>query len=1053
MKKLIDFCIHRPVAVVMLFLLIVIFGFISFFNLKTDMYPKITFPMIATITTYNGVGPEEIENIISKPLESAISAVPNIKKVTSQSMPESSYVIAEVNYGADMNFTALTIRERIDLVKAHFPEGVESPLVFKYDPAMMPILLFSVTSGRDLASTTKFIKDKIVPRLQRIPGVGTVSYHGGLEREIRVEVKRDKLAAYGLPLTSIEQTLAMENTNLPGGVTDEGNFEYTLRTMGEFMTVPEIAALPVSLPMGGVVPLSEVADVKDTYQEQIQTARLDGRPSLNMYVQRESDANTVQVSNRVKKELALLKAEFGADSFNYNITSDQADYIEKSLSGVARDALLGALLAVFIIWIFLRNMRSTMIIGTAIPISLLVTFAILYFNDMTLNIVTMGGLALGIGRLVDDSIVTLENIYRYMQEGKDRVTAAKDATAEVAKAIIASTCTTMVVFVPIVFVQGMTAQIFKEMALTVAFSLFASLIVALTLVPMLSSKFLKLKAEDMVSSKENKDHFFTRIQTYYSRFLTYALSHRKKIVGLAAIAFFTAFVPFFLGLKAEFMPAAVVDEISVSIKLPSGTLVSETDKVVSSIEAYAHKMPEVWKVTAAVGNSGSVWGSNSRTPELGALRVKLKPQFKEKLLPIMEKLRNFVKNIPDADIQITESQDIMANMGSNGGSPIQVEITGPDLDRLKQYADQAVTIIQNVPGTREVRSSYGEGRPELQLHINRDKANLYGLTAGTIAATVRTAFQGYVPTKFRDGGDEYDIRVQLREQDRLKATDLSSLMLQSAKGTVVPLTEVAQVVKKMGPSEIDRKDKIRVVTVTGQLYKRDLNSVTNDIRAALKKNLIMPGQYDVNFGGNAQDMAESFSSLALAFLLAIVFVYMVMAIQYESLLHPFTIMLTLPLTVFGVTWSLWLTGRALNVPAFIGIIMLIGIVVSNSIVLVDYINTLRSRGMSRREAILQAGPTRLRPVLMTALTTILAMFPLAIGVGEGGVMDAPLATVVIGGLSFATLLTLIAIPVLYTVMDDLAGWFRRLFGRQPAEYSVAHPAETSGSADMSIVDL
>lgn len=1038
LNRIIEFCLRRPIAVSMLFILVVIFGFISFINLKYDLYPDIDYPILFVSTEYDGASPEEIETIVTKPLEEALSSVPNVKKINSSSSPDQSTITIEVNYGADLDFTALTVRERIDLVKGNFPDGVENPMVFKFDPSMMPIMFMSVSGGNNLAATTEFLKDKIKPRLERLPGIASVDIYGGLEREIRVEVDRDRLAAYNLPISLVEKTLQNENVNLPGGVSRKGNTEFLLRTLGQFRTPEEISHLPVTLPTGGTIPLSEIAQVVDDFEEQTQTSRLNNDPSVLMSIRKESDANTVQVTKRLRVELDRLKKEYKG-RFAYEKIFDQAEQIEDSMNSVRDNALVGALLAVVILWFFLRNFRTTTIIGISIPISVVVTFAMLYFADMTMNLVSMGGLALGVGMLVDNSIVVLENIYRHRQEGKDKIAAAKDGAGEVAMAIVASTMTTVVVFLPIVFVQGFTAQIFREMALTVCFSLLASLIVSLTLVPMLSSKFIRLKEHEKVDSVEANDennYQLGRLEAFYRKFLNFAVHHKKVIVLSAILAFFLGVAPLVAGVvKMEFMATAKSDEFTIDIKLPTGTVLEKTDAIAKKFEDFLTQFPDIETISTNIGSKSSGSWLQGRTTEVGYLRVNIVDNKKKMTPIIMEKVRQFASTITGAEIEVKETQDHMMG-GMGGGSPISVEISGPDLDQLKELSDQAVELIKAVPGTREIRSSYSEGRPELQLRIDREKANMFGLTAGEIASAVRTAYQGTVPTRLRQGGDEYDIRVQFQEKDRLQAVDLTSLMVQSTNGQLVPVTDVCQMRNEVGPSEITRENQTRTITITGQLFKRDLNSVTKDIEKALHSQLTLPDQYTIIMGGEVEDMRESFSSLGLALLLAIIFVYMVMAIQYESLLHPFTIMLTMPLTVFGVTWSLMLTGRALNVSGLIGVIMLAGIVVNNAIVLVDYIETLRGRGMNRLDAILKAGPTRLRPVLMTTLTTVLGMLPMAIGFGEGGEMEAPLATVVIGGLSFSTLLTLIAIPVLYIIMDDFGAWLKRLFtGKVSSEYS------------------
>ncbi|HHU51999.1 MAG TPA: efflux RND transporter permease subunit [Firmicutes bacterium] len=1025
--KITDLSIRRPVGVAILFTLVVLVGLLSLNKLKLDLYPNIQFPIVAVSTNYPGAGSEEIETIITRPLEEAVAAVPNIETVTSFSAPEASIIIAEANYGADMDYISLTIRERIDLVKPYFPDDVSAPIVFKFDPSMMPMMFVGVSGGHDLELTTKIIEDRVKPRLESIGGVASVSVNGGLTREFRVEVDPKRLLAYGLTLSQIEQALVSENLNMPGGTTQQGKTELYIRSIGAFKSLQDLKDLRLTLPGGGSITLSEVATVVDDYEEQKTKSRLNGRPGLMLNLQKESDANTVLVARAVREELAALHEELG-EAFNYQIVIDQAEFIESSIKTVVENGIIGALLAALILWLFLRNLRSTLVISISIPISIITTFTMIYFKGMTLNMISLGGLALGVGMLVDNAIVVLENIYRFRQEGYDRISAAREGTSEVAMAITASTLTTMVVFLPILFVEGITAQIFNDMALTVVFSLGASLLVALTLVPMLSSKLLAISKAARLREDEDfaGESRLGRVQAFYRRVLSKALHHRKTTVILAFICFILAFVPFFTGLKMEFMPASLTGEVIISFELPVGWVLSETDQICRRFEEYLFSRPEVETVSTSVGSTG--FGFSPNDPNEGSIRVKLKDEHTRFINDFMEEIRVFAATMPE----ITATVSGMHGGGMGSGSPIEYEISGPDLQMLAELGTQVKDIIASVEGTREVTTSLDEGRPEVHLKINREKANLFGISGAMIASTVRTAYQGSAPTKMRLAGNEYDIRVILKEEDRKNVEDLKYLMLLTPTGSMVPLGDIADIQVTTGPTQIQRKHQTRYVTVSADLYQRDQGSVKREIDQLLAEELVLPPQYNLTKGGQVMEMEKSFGDLTNALLAAILCVYMVMAIQYESLLHPFTILLSIPLMFFGVTWSLYLTNRPLNVVGLIGLIMLAGIVVNNAIVLVDYIETLRNRGMDRRSAVLMAGPTRLRPVLMTTLTTILGMFPLALGIGEGAELEAPLATVIIGGLTFSTLLTLVVIPVLYTLMDDFGLFLRRIFRRDGA---------------------
>jgi len=1034
--KITELSLRRPIGTLIIFGIFVLIGLLSLSKLKMDLYPDIELPIIAVITNYPGAGPEEVEAIVSKPLESTIETVPNVTKVSSTSYAGVSVVMAESNYGADLDMISLSMRERIDMVKSNLPKDVSAPIVFKFDPAMMPIMMLGVGGGSDLEAATRLMDNTIVPRLKRIPGVASVSTDGGLVREFRVEVDQIRLLSYGLTLAQIEGVLRSENLNYPGGTTNQGRTEYLIRSLGQFKSVEDLKSLRLTLPRGGTVALNEVAAIRDDYQEQAKLTRINGQAGLALYIQKESDANTVLTARKIRKELAAIQKEMG-DRFTYVMVFDQAESIEQNLRTVNSNAIMGALLAIIILWLFLRNIGTTMVIGLSIPISIVVTFALMYFRKMTLNMISLGGLALGVGMLVDNSIVVLENIYRYRQEGVDLTTAAREGTNEVGMAILGSTTTSIVVFLPVFFVEGLAGQIFRDMALTVGFSLLASLAVALTIVPILSRRFLHIQGE-----RSDGGHVFGRfglvferifdpvtnalgkLDQIYRRMLGYAVRHRRRIIITGIAAFILGFLPFFLGLKMDFMSQGASTGFSIGLRLPSGRVLQETDRVCRDFEEYLSALPEVESITTVAGSGStmSMFGSQ-RTTDRGSISVTLKSQYRLRMEKVMEDVRGFATRFPDVKTEVSATQ---AMGGPMSGAPIQVEVIGPDLRVLADLSKQVKEIVASVSGTREVKTSLEEGAPEVQLQINREKAAMLGISAAQVASTLRTAYQGSVPTRLRLGGDEYDIRVILSGKDRERLQDLRHLALVSPSGGRVSLGDVATIEVKAGPTSVQRKEQTRVVIVSASLYGRDLGSTSAEVSRRLKE-ISVPDQYKVGLGGQAFDMTESFQDLAWAMLYAILLVYMVLAIQYETLLNPLMILFTIPLMGFGVTWSLFATGRPLNVSGITGAIMLTGIVVNNAIVLIDYVETLRHRGMSRLDAVLKAGPTRLRPVLMTTLTTILGVLPLALGFGEGGEFEAPLATVVAGGLACSTLLTLLVIPVVYLAVHETMDRVRQLF--------------------------
>lgn len=1037
--KISNMSINRPVTTIMCVLIVILLGAVSLSNLALDLLPDISLPIGVVSIDYKGAGPKEVETLVTEPLESILGTVANVKSISSVSTEGNSTVIVQFNDGTDMDFAALDMREKVDLIKAFLPEDSGTPFILKLDPAMMPVMQVSVSSGGDEVGLKKLVDDEIVPRIERIAGVASVSYYGDRTREISVEVYAEKLNGYGISLAQIIQGLRMENMNLPGGSIDDGNKRYILRTTGEFGSIQEIEDIPISLPAGGSIKLKDVADVRDTFREVTSETSMNGKPCLLVEIRKESTANTVQVARRINDELDRMRKEFG-DAEIVTIV-DTSDYIKKSISNVANIAVIGGLLAIAVLYLFLRNFRTTFIIGVAIPISIIATFSLIYFNGLTLNMMSLGGLALGVGMLVDNSIVVLENIYRYRQEGYGRLEAAREGSGEIAMAVTASTLTTVAVFAPVVFVQGIAAQLFKELALTVTFSLLASLAVSLTLVPMLSSKMLRVTREgDRVRRVKFVSRVldlwntvFDKLNEKYRNALAWVLGHRKTTITVLVVLFVASLASVSL-VGAEFFPKMDEGYITVTMKLPKGTVLEETARTSGQVERILRDIPEVEDILVALGYGGGMTFGDVVDTASGVIYGKLKPlsERKRSSFEVADEIRSRVKDIPGAEI-VVESMSMTGFGGST--DPVNIKIKGDDLNELARIAEDIKGIVKSVEGTRETSSSLDQGKPEVRIRVDRNRASRYGLGASTIASTLQAAVEGQVASRYRVGGDEIDIRVTLKKEEWKGIDSLLSLTVPSPLGYRVPLSEVARIVVEEGPEEINRADQVRVVTVTSGIFGRDLRSVMKDIQARVAE-YPLPSGYEIEYGGENEEMVESFKDLGLALVLAVILVYMIMASQFESLVYPFIIMFSVPFALTGAIGGLVITGRTFNVPAFIGIIMLSGIVVNNAIVLVDYINTLRSRGYERNEAILKAGPVRLRPILMTALTTILGLLPMALGLGEGSEAQAPLATAVIGGLAFSTVLTLVVIPVMYTLIDDFGKKVsRKVFRRQAANIS------------------
>jgi len=1017
--------------------IVLLLGAVSFTKLSIDLFPEMELPVAIVMTSYPGVGPEEIEEQISKPIESVLSSVSDLDTITSTSMTGSSTVMVMLDWGADMDAASLEIRENIDLVRDALPEEASAPVVIKADLSMMPIMYLAVNSS-DPMQLKQTVDDIIQPRLERVSGVASAYYVGGWQREIQVQVDPVKLNGYGLSLNALTAALGSDNRNVSAGSVQEGRSDLLLRVTGEFQNLDEVRNVVVGNFGGSPVYLGDVAQVVDGQKETTQIGRVNGKPGMMLMVNKQSGSNTVAAAEEVRAELKKLEQEL--PSVDFKIVMDQSEYINTSIGNLTEHAVIGGILSILMVLIFLRNFRSTLIIATSIPLSIIGAFVLLYFDNMTINVITLGGLALGVGLIVDDAIVVLENIVRHHEAGLDPLTASRQATDEVGSAVIASSLTVVAVFVPFIFASGLAAQLFTPMALTISFCILASLLVAITIVPLLASRWLKTphtSLEEQVAGSEGKplgiqrlystsERWFKTLDENYRRLLQVALKRRKLTIIVVVVVFVLTLGAIPL-VGMEFMPGEDQGFVTVDVQMPKGTSLDETDRVITDIERKVKDNPAIDSITCLIGSGGSMLEGSSS--DRGQLMIKLVNQAEREITSddLANQLDAELKDIPGVDLKVSAMEQ---GMGTST-APIEIKISGDNLDVLAQLGDQVAAVVKQVPGTREVASSLEEGRPELHVIVNRDRAAMYGLSLSEVSSAVRTAIDGTVATRYRVGGDEVDMRVQVQEAGAaLSQSELIGLNITTMSGTLVPLSQVADIVQEQGPSGIDREDQARIVTVTSQLAGRDLGGVTEDIQKGVAQ-IDMPSGYLVEYGGEQEQMADTFGTLVLVLVLAIIMVYLVMVAQFESLMYPFVIMFSVPVTLTGVILSLLITGRTFSVVAFIGVIMLVGIVVKNAIVLVDYVNILRRRGLERNEAILKAGPTRLRPILMTALCTSIAMLPMALGIGEGSESQAPLATVVVGGLLFSTLITLVLVPVGYTLMDDFSSKVRaKLFRRK-----------------------
>lgn len=994
--------VKRPVAMSMVVLMIVVLGLYALTMLPIDLYPNMTMPIIAVQTTYSGVSPSEIEEMVTKPIESAVSQVSGIDTISSTSSQGTSMVLAQFDYDADMDVCAMETREKIDLIKGALPSDANDPIIVKMDPSMIPIATFSISmEGADLQKIKSFTDDEVVSALEGLSGVGSVTVSGGLEREIQVNVDPAKLLGYNLSLSSVTQAISGDNKNLPGGDVNSGGKTMNVRTIGEFTGLGDIETLPLILPSGQTIFLRDLADVQDTYKEQESISRLQGEECISVSIQKQSGANTVQVMQKVNAALEEVLAE--NSTVNIEMIFDQGETVEKMIQTVAQNAIIGGLLAVVILFLFLQNIKTTLVLAVSIPTSIIATFAAMYFMGITLNLLSLGGLALGVGMLVDNSIVVLENIFKCRSSGKSAREAAIQGAKSVTGAVVASTLTTVVVFLPVAFAEGLTSIIFREMALTISFSQLCSLAVTLMLVPMLASKLLRGKS--LTTSRQEKvfkpfNRGLEKLYTAYEWLLRWALAHRKRFALYVVLVFAGSLclVPF---IGMEFMPSMDSGQFTVNVEMPTGSSLTETDRTVKQVEEIAQAYDGVTDVFSSLsGDSGSI----TVTVEDGA-----------KTEDLMEGLRGVVSDqVAGADITMSASSMSF----STSGSDISVKVQGDDYDTATSIADQIVLEMQSIDGIRDAQSSASDTTPEVQLYLNRQKVAQYGLTNATAASAISTALDGQVAGQYTEDGTEYDIRVKFPDDATQTLDDLKNIKLVTPTGSVITIGDIADIEQAGGPLSLTRENQKKVVTVSASLYDRSLSEASQDIQRAINA-LNLPDGYSVSIGGEYEQMTEAFSGLFMALALAVLLIYMVMAAQFESLIQPLIIMFSIPLALIGVFLVLFLSRNTLNVTALIGVIMLVGTVVNNAIVLTDYINQNKETyDGSLKELIVEAGKSRLRPILMTTLTSVLGYLPSILSHSQGAEMMKPLAWTLMGGLTVSTLLTLVFIPTVYSYVEE-----------------------------------
>jgi HAE1 family hydrophobic/amphiphilic exporter-1 len=1028
--RLTELAIRRPAFMTMIFVALAVLGIFGYNRMGVDLLPKMDWPMVSIVTSYPGAGPKEIETLVSQPVEEAVSSVSGLDNVRSYSYEGISVVLAQFEFSADVDVVTNEVQRKVEQIRWKLPDDADVPFVNKSDLNAFPILRVSMTGEMEPRELFQFTKDKVKPKLEQVTGVSAVTIVGGKEREIRVEVDNEKLHAYGLSILQVSQALKRENLDFPTGKVNEPVNQYIVRLAGKFRSVDEIRNVPVVAGASGTIYLKDIAEVKDTYKEDHTISRLSGETSIALLIQKQSDANSVKTSERVRSAMDDLEAENG-NRITFTIAQDITDFTRHALDEVQRDLFLAILMVAVVLFLFLHSYRNAFIVLLAIPTSLVTTFFFMWLLDYTLNLMSLMALALVIGILVDDSIVVLENIHRHLQMGKKPVEAAITGRSEIGFAAIAITLVDVVVFLPISLVGGLVGRIFSEFGITIVVATMMSLFVSFTLTPMLAAKWTKLIHHARESWVGRFIYSFEawqdRLGDRYRSLLAWSLDHRKTIVAASAglLVASIALIPAgFIG--TEFMTQAERGEFAINIDMPLGTTIEKTDEAIRKVEEIVAAMPEVERYLSTIGKQQSQW-KNAEQSHLGQVQVKLidKTKRKRSTEDIMVALQEQTASIPGLKTGFAT----ISMWGAANMAPMQVEIIGNDLQEVVAYSEKVAAILANTKGTIDVVSSWEEGKPEVQIEVDREKASRMGLPLAEIGLAVRTAIEGDIATKYKEGETEYDTRVVLSKSSRVRVEDVGRITLLNRLGQPVQLNQVANVSYGKGPSEIQRKDRERLVTIAANLTGEvALGQVTAAVEEAVRSEGVPPG-IQVFFGGDSENMRDMFSDMMIALSLAVLFVYMIMVSLFESYIHPFTIMFSLPVALVGALGSLAMTGITLNMFSMIGIIMLMGLVTKNAILLVDYTNTLRARGIAMRDALLESGRTRLRPIIMTTATMVIGLMPLALAIGAGSEMRQGTAVVVVGGLISSTLLTLVLVPVVYTYMEGLRSRVPVLFKR------------------------
>ncbi|MBN2049368.1 MAG: efflux RND transporter permease subunit [Spirochaetales bacterium] len=1046
--KLPSLAVKHPITIIMVFCAMFILGMVSMGRLGQEMFPDVTLPAVSVVTVYPGVGPVDVESGVTKPVENAVSTINGVTDVSSTSSEGVSIVTVYFSWSTDMNSLVPEVREQLTEVENLLPEGAERPRIYRMSADSLPTMTFNISTQTTGIDTRELAEDVIAPALEKIEGVAQAAVYGGLKRAVICKLNLDTLSQLEIPLMQVLQVFQGENISLPGGTVHTGGRSMILRTVGEFASVDDIGYVLVGYRDRRPIFMNDIADIQLDYLPQEEFVRAAGVPGVMVSVRKQPGYNTVTVNQSILSALEDLKTEL-PPSIHIGVQSDQSVSVLQSIGGVVKAAWQGGLLAILVLLLFLRNLRSTLIISIVIPVSVVATLAFMDFAGLTLNIASLMGITLGVGMFVDNAIVVLEANYRKQLSGRNPEQAAEEGTAEVGRAITASTLTTVAVFVPMVFIEGMAGIIFKEIALTICFALFISLAVALTLIPVFCMKVLKIDKNAVIHRAPSEDIHIEpsladvkvdsghplvdgisrRIQKglqalddAYGRALAWALRHTRGVVASAVILLILSIGSVLL-LGMEFLPETDEAAIQVALETRIGSSYKATDEKVLQAEEIIKNIlkKDLVSMTSRIGEGGGLMGESGSNLAVINLALVEKDDRQMSVWEVMNRIdREFKINLLDVKYEIiVEGLASLFSSATGESSPVVLEFSGDDIQALEKVSAQALEVVSAVPGLRNVRTSHSAGKPEIQFRIKRKEALSLGISPREIAATIRTAYKGTTVTRYSTFEKDYDVLVMLREEDRNNLDRFGTLFFVNPGGSRIPVENLVEIVEDTGPLSIRREDKTRIIKVTASLTgDRPLSRVMEDIKAAMELSGPVPFGVTLRYTGSNQEMEESFRSLFMALLLAVALVYMVMASQFESLLHPLIIMFSVPFAAIGLVAGLLITGTTFSILAFLGAILLVGIVVNNAIVLVDYINQLRGVGVSLEMAIIKGGKTRLKPILMTSLTTILGLLPMALGLGTGSELRAPMGRAVVGGLTTSTLVTLILIPVLYWMVES-----------------------------------